>query len=262
MILYSNGVAIATNETDADGYYGFSGLVDFANYGVRVATNDVDFPAGLANTWTADGTFDNYATNIVMSGGEVTSIGGYPCTGCDLNVDFGYRYAGNNSLSGTIGLDATPYDGLMNGLNPSGPGAGESPYAGVPVTLYLWNDDGDGVIEAGETTQIGTTATAANGDYAFTGLPNGDGNDKYVVASPAPESSLTLTTTNGSISGVTVFSTTNLQGYAVSARLAVNVAPTITNMDFAYASQKSYDYGDLPESYKTLAAEGAATSCP
>ncbi len=257
VILYSNGVAIATNATDADGLYGFSGLVDFSNYGVRAATNDADFPAGLTNTWTADGTFDNYTTNIVMSGGAVASIGGYPCTDCDLNVDFGYRYAGNNSLSGTIGLDATPYDGLMNGLNPSGPGAGESPYAGVPVTLYLWNDDGDGVIEAGETAQLGTTTTAANGDYAFAGLPNGDGNDKYVVASPAPESFLTLTTTNGSIAGVAVFSTTNLQGYAVSARLAVNVAPTITNMDFAYASQKSYDYGDLPESYKTLVPDGA-----
>ncbi len=262
VILYSNGVAIATNVTDADGLYGFSGLVDFANYGVKVATNDVDFPKGLTNTWTADGTFDNYATNVVMSGGHVISIGGYPCTGCDLNVDFGYRYVGNNSLSGTIGLDATPYDGLMNGLNPSGSGAGESPYAGVPVTLYLWNDDGDGVIEAGETTQIGTTVTDANGDYAFTGLPNGDGNDKYVVASPAPESFLTLTTTNGSIAGVTVFATTNLQGYAVSARLAVNVAPTITNMDFAYASQKSYDFGDLPESYKTLVPDGARHVVP
>ena len=262
VVLYSNGVAIATNATDADGYYGFSGLVDFANYGVRAATNDVDFPAGLVNTYAADLTMDNYATNIVMSGGVVTSIGGYPCTGCDLNVDFGYRYAGNNSLSGTIGLDATPYDGLMNGLNPSGPGAGESPYAGVPVTLHLWNDDGDGVIEAGETVQIGTTATDANGDYSFTGLPNGDGNDQYVVASPAPESFLTLTTTNGSIAGVTVFSTTNLQGYAVSARLAVNVAPAITNMDFAYKSSQSYDYGDLPDSYDTLAAAGARHVLP
>jgi uncharacterized repeat protein (TIGR01451 family) len=257
VILYSNGVALATNETDADGYYGFSGLVDFANYGVRAATNDVDFPAGLTNTWTADGTFDNYTTNIVMSGGVVTSIGGYPCTGCDLNIDFGYRYAGNNSLSGTIGLDATPYDGLMNGLNPLGPGAGESPYAGVPVTLYLWDDDGDGVLEAGEYVQIGTTTTAANGDYAFTGLPNGDGNDQYVVASPAPESYLSLTTTNGSIAGVTVFWTTNLQGYAVSARLAIDVAADVTNMDFAYSTVKSYDYGDLPDSYDTLLADGA-----
>ena len=262
VILYSNGVAIATNVTDSDGYYGFSGLADFSNYGVRADTGDADFPAGLTNTWTADGTFDNYTTNIVMSGGEVTSIGGYPCTECDLNVDFGYRYAGNNSLSGTIGLDTTPYDGLMNGLNPSGPGTGESPYAAVPVTVYLWNDDGDGVLESGEYVQIGSTTTDANGDYAFTGLPNGDGNDKFVVASPAPESSLTLTTTNGSIAGVTVFATTNAQGYAVSARLAVNVAPSITNMDFAYKTSKSYDYGDLPESYNTLLTDGARHLVP
>ena len=262
VILYSNGTAIATNVTDSDGYYGFSGLVDFSNYGVGVDTGDADFPAGLTNTWTADGTYDNYTTNIVMSGSSVTSIGGLPCTGCDLNVDFGYRYAGNNSLSGTIGLDATPYDGLMNGMNPSGPGPGESAYSGVPVTLYLWDDDGDGILESGEYVQIGSTTTDANGDYAFTGLPNGDGNDQYVVASPAPESYLTLTTTNGSIPSVTVSVTTNTQGYAVSARLTIGISPSITNMDFAYASSKSYDYGDLPDSYQTTAPDGARHLLP
>ncbi len=256
VILYSNGVAIATNVTDADGYYGFSGLLD-ATYGVGVATNDADFPAGLSNTWTADGTLDNHATNIVISGGQVVSIGGLPCTDCDLSVDFGYRYAGNNSLSGTIGLDATPYDGLMNGLGPSGAGAGESPYAGVAVTLYLWNDDGDGVLEAGEYVQIGTETTGANGDYAFTDLPSGDGNDQYVVASAAPEDSLKLTTTNGSIAGVTVVATSDAQGDTVSAYLAIAVAADITNMDFAYQSLTQYDYGDLPDSYATTLPDGA-----
>ena len=261
VVLYSNGTAVATNVTDADGYYLFSGLPD-ATYGVRVATNDTDFPAGLTNTWTADGTFDNYTTNIVLSGGTVVSIGGFPCTGCSLNVDFGYRYAGNNSLSGTIGLDLAPYDGVLNGTNAHGVAAGEYPYAGVAVYLYLWNDDGDSVIEAGEYRQISSTTTATNGDYAFTGLPNGDGNDKYVVTSFAPEDYLKLTTTNGSIAGVTVYATTNSLGDAVSARLAINIAANITGMDFAYRSTRSYDYGDLPETYGTLAPDGARHLVP
>ena len=261
VVLYSNGVAIATNVTDSDGLYGFSGLVD-GTYGVRVATNDVDFPAGLTNTWTADGTYDNYTTNIVMSGGAVVSIGGFPCTDCDLNVDFGYRYAGNNSLSGTIGLDLTPYDGVLNGTNAYGVAVGESPYPGVEVSLYLWNDDGDGIIEAGEYVPVDATMTDANGDYSFIGLPNGDGNDKYVVASPAPDDYLKLTTTNGSIAGVTVFETTNTQGFTVSARLTVSIAPIITGMDFAYKTLQAYDYGDLPDSYRTTGPDGARHVIP
>jgi len=261
VILYSNGVAIATNETDANGNYGFSGLAD-GTYGVGVDTGDPDFPAGLANTYAADLTFDSYAANIVMSGGAVTSIGGYPCTGCDLNVDFGYRYEGGNRLSGTIGQDATPYDGLMNGLNPSGPGAGEAPYGGVTVSAYLWDDDGDGAVEAGEYVLLGTTRTGATGDYAFTNLPSGDGSDRYIVSSAAPEAYLKLTTTNGSIAGVTVSAASNAQGYTDSAYLTVAVAADITNMDFAYASQKAYDYGDLPDSYQTLLADGARHIVP
>ena len=256
VVLYSNGTAIATNETDADGYYYFSGLPD-GTYGVQVATGDADFPAGLTNVWTADGTFDDYATNIVISGGTVVSVGGLPCTGCDLSIDFGYRYAGNNSLSGTIGYDAGPFDGVLNGTNASGVATNESAYAGVSVYLYLWNDDGDGIVEAGEYAAIASTATGTNGDYSFAGLPNGDGDDRYIAASSAPEDYLKLTTTNGSISGVGVVETTNASGNTVSAYLTVNVAPAITGMDFAYRSTKNYDYGDLPESYQTLLPGGA-----
>jgi hypothetical protein len=221
VVLYSNGVAIATNETDADGIYLFNGLAD-GTYRVVVQTNDTDFPAGLVPSYDPDGTLDNQATNIVISGGSVTSIGGAACTDCDLSVDFGYRYAGTNSLSGTIGLDATPYDGLMNGLNPSGPGPGETPYANVTVSAYLWDDDGDGIVESGEYVLLGTTQTDANGDYAFLNLPSGTAGSKYIVSSAAPEPALKLTTTNGSIAGVTVVETVNAQGFTVSAYLTVD----------------------------------------
>lgn len=261
VVLYSNGTAIATNETDADGYYYFSDLAA-GTYHVEVLTDDPDFPAGVANTWTLDGSYDNTTTNIVIDGGAVISVGGTPCSDCDLAIDFGYRREGNNSLSGTIGLDATPYDGVLNGSNPSGVGAGETAYPGVPVYLYLWDDDGDDVIESGEYILVASTVTAANGDYSFTGLPAGDGGDQYIVSSAAPEADLKLTTTNGSIASVTVVETSNALGYTVSAYLVVDVAETITGMDFAYRSVKAYDYGDLPETYGTLLPGGARHSVP
>ncbi len=261
VVLYSNGVAIATNETDANGIYLFSELAD-ATYRVVVQTDDEDFPAGLVQSYDPDGTLDNQATDIVISGGSVVSIGGVACTDCDLAVDFGYRYAGTNSLSGTIGLDVEPYDGLMNGLNPSGPGPGETPYAGVSVYAYLWDDDGDGIVEAGEYVLLGSTQTDANGDYAFTNLPSGSVGSKYIVSSSAPEDQLKLTTTNGSIAGVTVVETRNAQGFTVSAYLTIAVAADITNMDFAYQTTRLYDYGDLPESYGTLLPDGARHVVP
>jgi hypothetical protein len=46
VVLYSNGVAIATNLTDSEGWYYFSNLGD-AIYSVAVDTNDAAFPAGL-----------------------------------------------------------------------------------------------------------------------------------------------------------------------------------------------------------------------
>ena len=256
VVLWSNGTAVATNETDADGYYYFSDLPD-GTWSVTVLTNDADFPPGLAQTFDPDGILDDAGSAIVISGGVVTSVGGAPCMDCDLSIDFGYRYSGSNSLSGTIGFDAAPYDGVLNGTNASGTATNEVPYAGVPVYLYLWNDDGDGIVEPGEYVAIASTTTATNGDYAFTGLPAGDGDDRYVVASAAPEDYLKLTTTNGSIAGVGVVETTNAQGSTVSAYLTVPVAPAIVGMDFAYRSTRNYDYGDLPESYETLLPGGA-----
>ncbi|MCM2255083.1 MAG: C25 family cysteine peptidase [Vicinamibacteria bacterium] len=107
--------------TDTDGYYLFTGLAD-GSYQVRVLTSDADWPSGLPTTPT----FEVRSTNLTsldsiaiatISGGAVTAIDdGHvgntdTCTNCDLNVDFGYRYAGTNSLSGTVCIDAPAEDG-------------------------------------------------------------------------------------------------------------------------------------------------------
>jgi uncharacterized repeat protein (TIGR01451 family) len=247
--LYTNATLVASAETDGDGYYSFGSLAD-GTYTVVVSTNDVDFPATLLQTYDPDGVPDHAGSDIAIVGGAVVSIGGAACTNCGSAVDFGYRFAGANTLSGTVGLDALPYDGVL-GTTGSGVSSNEAPFAGVQVFLFVWDDDGDDVVEAGETELISSALTTNNGDYAFAGLPDGDGNDRYLVSLSAPLANLYLTTTNGSTPAASVVNTTNLQGETVSAYQVVAIAPTTANVDFAFRSTVSYDFGDLPQSYST-----------
>lgn len=261
--LYSNDTLVATTLTDADGLYIFYGLPD-GNYSVHVITDDEDFPfpAGLTQTYDRDGFIDNIATNILVSGGSVVSVDGIPCTNCDLQNNFGYRYAGNNSLSGTIGLDnPEDIDGVLNGTNTSGVGVGEIAFPGVTVFAYLWHDlNDDGIVDPGETILVGTTITDVNGDYLFTDLPDGfDDNPYYIVSISAPMANIELTTDADSDPNPSflVVDNRNLQGSTVSAYQAVVIESEITNVDFAFVSTLKYDFGDLPESYRTLLTAGA-----
>ncbi|MBA4386563.1 MAG: hypothetical protein C0404_01200 [Verrucomicrobia bacterium] len=248
--LWTNGTVTATTETDADGYYYFSGCPN-ATYKVVVSTNDTDFPAGLVPTYDVEGILDNQATSIVVSAGHIFSIAGVLKTNADLTVDFGYRYFGTNVLSGTVGLDGTPTNGVL-GAGASGVSADEIPFGNVPVYLTFWADDGDNVIEPGETRLISSTATSTNGDYSFTGLPAGDGNDKYIVSLSAPDTYLLLTTTNGLTPAAWVSNTVGAAGYSMSSyQVITNLVPVTTNIDFAYYSVFVYDFGDLPSSYGT-----------
>lgn len=250
VILYSNGVAIATNETDPDGIYGFYGLMD-GTFRVVVDTNDVDFPPYVYANWDYDGTLDSETPNILVENGVVTSIAGSGCSSCNTNIDFGYRYAGTNMLSGTVGLDARPFDGLM-GTTGSGVSSNEAPFPGVSVYLLLWEDDGDDTVEAGETIPLMSTVTATNGDYAFYMMPTGHLGDRYIVSLAAPYDNLTMTTTNGSTTALWVNNTVDPYGNTISAYQVLTIQPVTTNVDFAFTWRVQYDFGDLPETYSTL----------
>ncbi|MBN1977867.1 MAG: hypothetical protein JW918_10730 [Anaerolineae bacterium] len=139
-----------TTETNSDGYYYFGGMPVPDHYVVVVNTADTDFPAGLTQTYDPDGTLDDQA-GASLTGGNYT----------DLTRDFGYQYDGDWSISGTVFYDDDGNGGLYN------PGAGDTPFAGIPV--YLRNSAG---------LLIGTTTTDSNGYYVFDDLPNGD----YTVA--------------------------------------------------------------------------------
>jgi hypothetical protein len=176
----TGGNIVSTTATNADGKYSFGGLGD-NTYFVVVDTADPDFPAGLTQSYDPDGTPDNTAGSIVISGGVVTSISGTPCSNCDLNSDFGYRFTGTNNVSGRVWHD-DDQGGQTGGIGDIDDPSGIF-YANVAV--YLWHC-GTGTCSDGDEILAGITATDGGGQYSFPSLANGtyavsiNNNDTYV----------------------------------------------------------------------------------
>jgi len=287
-------------ETDVSGYYLFTGLAT-GSYNVRVRTADADWPSGLSTDPTFQvrcptGLFptvgvpcvadeasatDNLAVVTINASGVVSNINdGFTnaaCTNCDLSTDFGYRYTGSNTLSGTVCIDdvgLNGYCGSTVGTFSGVTASAESALAGVEVLLYNWVDtdvdntpwNGSGVLDPGDTfTLIGSTSTNAIGDYNFSNVPN----RVVTVMSVAPSQALRLTTTvagvvdvgadsytngvNGLYEATTIYggaTVTEITRRAFNFVDGVDAGTTVTvqNVDFAFNPLISKDFGDLPDS--------------
>ena len=274
-------------ETDAGGYYVFTGLADGTYNNIKVLTSDTDWPNGLLTTPVYEARIDNDdslngSVSVVISGGAVTSIidgdadTTDTCTDCNLNVDFGYLYDGSNALSGTICMDDVSSNGYCGSTDTTYSGVdtagGEAPLAGITVTFYKWDDDSvnglvgqawddtTGALDTADAfTLLWSVSTDANGDYATQNLPD----DVIVVFSVPAASSLDLTTTNGttSLEDANVDSrqlfegTSTFNGEAVTVfgrqalkDLDLDADNDVKDVDYAFEGLVFYDYGDLPDS--------------
>ncbi len=146
--------------TTADGTYLFENL-PFGDYVVTV--DGTTLPAGLAQTFDADGLGSPLQSSLSLSVGDNTN----------LDQDFGFR--GTGSIGDTIWFDADN----SGDANLAGSGvfaAGDAAITGVDVSLTWAGPDNafgtadDYVYSAAE---YGTT-TDANGEYLFDNLPFGD----------------------------------------------------------------------------------------
>jgi hypothetical protein len=217
----NSGSAVSSAVTDSDGNYGFGGLAD-DTYFVAVETSQL--PVGLVQTVDPDGTLDDLASSVVISGGSVTSIGGSGCSNCDLDIDFGYAYSGNNDVSGTVFHDDSD-DGVHDG--------GETVvYENVNVYLYRCV----GACGGGDDVLVGPTTTDSNGDYSFTGLADGN----YTVVVDAGSGVL-----NGTDPTPTASPITSRDVDLDSTGSDTN--PVSGTADFGFLSNS--DLGDLPASY-------------
>ena len=198
VLLKQGATTLRTTYTDEEGYYTFSD-VDDGSYTVVVTASTL--PSGVVQSYDPDATLDHQAAVTIT--GAVSNI----------TRDFGYRYSGAHSISGTIFFDA----GNDGGLYASGT---DTPYGGQ--TVYLWRA---GLL-------IGTTTTNAAGLYSFTELPDGS----YTIS--VNESSPTLSGLDRTVPG------SNARAVTIS-------GSSVADQDFGFYSE--LDFGDLPTVYSTTA---------
>ncbi len=234
--LYSNGpdglpntaddVLVGTTVTDSDGKYIFGNLPD-DGYNVRVDTTDPDFPPGLTLSYDPD---EPNPCTVCDNIGLATLS---PGNRTNLTRDFGYRYSGAFSLSGSVFYDEDNDGGYYTPAN------GDLPYQGI--TVYLYNSN---------RLLIGSTTTDANGYYLFNNLPNGN---YYVSLNPSEPklAGMTMTSSPNELPN----KCTVCLNYGYPPLTTINNA-SVSNVDFGFYS--TMDFGDLPDTYKTkLVSEGA-----
>ncbi len=156
----SGQTATLTTTTGADGTYLFENL-PFGDYVVTV--DPATLPAGLVQTFDADGLGSPLQSSLSLSVGNNTN----------LDQDFGFR--GTGSIGDTVWFDA---DNSAD-ANLAGSGvfaAGDTAIVGVDVSLtWAGPDNTFGTADDYVYTAAayGTT-TDANGEYLFGNLPFGD----------------------------------------------------------------------------------------
>ncbi|HEX9959092.1 MAG TPA: SdrD B-like domain-containing protein, partial [Fibrella sp.] len=146
--LFQNGSAVATTATAASGVYSFTGLTPGIAYVVGFG-KPADFESTSANI--GSDALDSDADPITGRSQSVTLV-----SGSNTAVDAGfYRLV----LTAGFG-DYVFEDRNANGIQD----AGDTPLAGVVVTLYL------------NGSAVSTTTSSASGSYSFTGLATGSQN--------------------------------------------------------------------------------------
>ena len=206
-LLNSAGQVVAVSTTDASGAYSFTGLAA-GTYSVQV-TDTHQALGGLT------------ASNTPSQ--PVTLTCSPVCERVDT-IDFGYRPSSgvyNSAVGGTLWHDtvAGTFDttGVLN--------AGEAGIQGV--SIELWLDDGDGVIEPERDTRLHTTVTDAGGNYRFLGLMPAT----YLV---------NITDTSAVVAGMTAVQganpTQDNNGHVNPFKVVLPANVTDTSVDFAYKS--------------------------
>jgi SdrD B-like domain/PKD domain len=157
----SVGTVIATTNTDANGYYLFTGLVA-GNYSV-VFPNNINGTVVTTQNAGTDDTIDSDANQTTGETGTITLAAGQNIT----NVDAGY-------CPTTLVLGNRVWNDVNNnGINDNELGIGN-------VTLNLYKDNDNNNIADGAS--IATTITDGSGFYAFSGLAPGN----YIVGVVTP----------------------------------------------------------------------------
>jgi uncharacterized repeat protein (TIGR01451 family)/fimbrial isopeptide formation D2 family protein len=161
------GASLMTTTTDATGHYLFTGVEAGNGYYIELTPRTI--PAGLQQSAPA-GHSDNRSNSFNLTAGLSYT-----------DADLGYRAApGSATVMSIVWSDAN-----SNGSHD----AGETGLAGITVQLYR-DTNSNGIFEPGTDTLWGTTTTAADGSYLFTGVP-ASGTEDYFVYVDGTQAKLT-----------------------------------------------------------------------
>lgn len=220
-----SGTLIATTQTANNGYYQFTGL-RADSYTVTVDTGSAALaglfpsPVGASGSTPSNDSNPNPSTNVILQTDAST----------DQTIDFGF-YALDPAV-GVIG------DFVWLDLNQDG--IQQSSEAGINgVTIFLKDESGN---------IIGTTATAGNGGYQFSGLAAGTYSVTIDTSSPALAGF--VPTFNGA-PGSNSANDSNLNPTTVV--LATNGSVNLT-IDFGYIPAPNGSIGDFV--WKDLNGDG------
>ena len=155
-ILGPGDLLIATDVTDANGFYEFTGLASGLSYLVDIVQTDPDLAGHFAP--------DAYAAVPGADGVDPRPV---PNLSGASTQDFGYDRIIPSSIGDEVFIDLDG-SGTFN--------AGDTPLANVTVTLYQ-DLNGNGVVDGSEAATAVTTVSDATGKYLFDGLVPGD----YIV---------------------------------------------------------------------------------
>jgi hypothetical protein len=176
------GTPVATTLTDGNGRYLFTGVTPGTGYYVEVTGG---LTAGLSQTFPIPPGLNKTTSFNLVGGQSYTS------------ADLGYRASGGTASFGDqVWVDANA-DGIRN--------AGEIGLGGVTLTLYR-DANGNGLLDIGTDTLVGTTVSAPGGTYLFTGAP-ATGSETYFVSATTPSGYLTTGATNYKFTNVAAGST-------------------------------------------------------
>lgn len=156
--------------TDSNGQYSFDFLPP-GDWEVTVDLSDPDLPGNLTAV----------AGTESISGTASVTLG---INSSNPNIDFGFR--GTQALDGTLWLDRDG-DGVIDPTNE--PGLGN-------VTVQLQSSGQDGIFGNADDFTV-DTVTDADGDYAFTLLPDGDYRITATAGLPTGMTPTTITTVGG-----------------------------------------------------------------
>lgn len=187
------GATVLTTTTDATGHYLFTGVQAGTGYYIELTSGTL--PSGLQQSAPA-GHADNRTGTFDLNAGQSYK-----------DADLGYKSAPGIATIGNYVWSDANADNRRN--------AGEPGLAGVAV--QLWRDvNGNGIKDAGDALCTsgtcgtnGTTTTAPDGSYLFTGVTAG-GTEDYIVYIDEAQAALSGYTRTSPPGGSALFSIINI----------------------------------------------------